>query len=52
MAFGALLLQRPYLLGIGYSLIGLLIVGTTVAGIAAGSFREPSPDPGDHALPA
>ena len=52
MAFGALLLQRPYLLGIGYSLIGLLVVGTTVASIAAGSFRERSSAPGDHALPA
>ena len=29
MAFGALLLQRPYLQGIGYSLIGLLVVATT-----------------------
>jgi len=34
-AFGALLLQRPYLLGIGYSFIGLLVVATTIGGIVA-----------------
>ena len=34
-AFGALLLQRPYMVGIGYSLIGLLVIATTVEGIAA-----------------
>jgi hypothetical protein len=34
-AFGALLLQRPYMLGIGYSLIGLLVVATTIEGIVA-----------------
>ncbi len=34
-AFGALLLQRPYMVGIGYSLIGLLVVATTIEGIAA-----------------
>lgn len=32
-AFGVLLLQRPYMLGIGYSLIGLLVVATTVEGM-------------------
>jgi len=46
LAFAALLLQRPYMLGIGYSLIGLLVVATTVAGVAAGRFgnREPVAD--------
>jgi len=29
-AFGALLLQRPYIVGIGYSLIALLVVVTTI----------------------
>lgn len=29
LAFGALLLQRPYMIGVGYSLIGLLVVATT-----------------------
>ena len=34
-AFGALLLQRPYMVGIGYSLMGLLVVATTIEGIVA-----------------
>ena len=34
-AFGALLLQRPYMIGIGYSLIGLLVVATTIEAIVA-----------------
>lgn len=34
-AFGALLLQRPYMIGVGYSLIGLLVVATTIEGIVA-----------------
>jgi hypothetical protein len=29
-AFGALLLQRPYMIGIGYSLVGLLVLATTI----------------------
>jgi hypothetical protein len=29
-AFGALLLQRPYMVGIGYSLVGLLVLATTI----------------------
>jgi hypothetical protein len=37
-AFGALLLQRPYMLGIGYSLIGLLVVATTIEGIVANRY--------------
>ena len=37
-AFGALLLQRPYMLGIGYSLIGLLVIATTVEGIVANRY--------------
>jgi hypothetical protein len=37
-AFGALLLQRPFMLGIGYSLIGLLVIATTVEGIVANRF--------------
>jgi hypothetical protein len=52
MAFGALLLQRPYLLGIGYSLIGLLVVGTTIAGIAANRYGEPNPAAGNRAVAA
>ncbi len=37
-AFGALLLQRPYMVGIGYSLIGLLVVATTIEGIVANRY--------------
>jgi hypothetical protein len=32
-AFGALLLQRPYMVGIGYSFLGLLLIVTTIGGI-------------------
>jgi len=35
--FGALLLQRPYIVGIGYSLITLLVVMMTIEAIAARS---------------
>ncbi len=34
-AFGALLLQRPYLLDVGYALIGCLVVATTIERIVA-----------------
>ena len=34
-AFGALLLQRPYLLDVGYALIGCLVVAVTIARIVA-----------------
>lgn len=34
-AYGVLLLQRPYMLGIGYALMGLLVVSSTVGGIFA-----------------
>jgi len=37
-AFGALLLQRPYMVGIGYSLIGLLVIATTIEGIVANRY--------------
>lgn len=37
-AFGALLLQRPYMLGIGYSFIGLLVIATTIEGIVASRY--------------
>ena len=40
-AFGALLLQRPYMLGIGYSFIGLLVVATTIKGIASDRYGGP-----------
>ena len=52
MAFGALLLQRPYLLGIGYSLIGLLVVGTTLACIAADRFGQHDSAAGNRTVPA
>lgn len=39
-AFGALLLQRPYMLGIGYSLIGLLVVASTLGSIVASRYGE------------
>ena len=52
MAFGALLLQRPYMLGIGYSLIGLLVVATTIVGIAASRFSDWGPFADDNVVPA
>ena len=39
-AFGALLLQRPYVLGIGYSLINLLVVASTIGGIVGDRYGE------------
>jgi len=38
-AFGALLLQRPYMVGIGYSFLGLLLVVTTIGGIVTARHR-------------
>lgn len=40
LAFGALLLQRPYMLGIGYSLIGLLVVAATIGSVVGDRRRE------------
>lgn len=37
-AFGALLLQRPYMVGIGYSFLGLLLVATTIGGIVTARY--------------
>ena len=42
MAFGALLLQRPYIVGIGYSLIGLLVISTTIMTIIEERSRRTS----------
>lgn len=52
MAFGALLLQRPYLLGIGYSLIGMLVVGTTIVSIRADRFGKRNLVARNDAVPA
>jgi hypothetical protein len=40
IAFAALLLQRPYVLGIGYSLINLLVVVSTIGGIVGDRYGE------------
>jgi hypothetical protein len=40
-AYGALLLQRPYMIGIGYSLVGLLVLATTIGSIVRGRNGEP-----------
>jgi hypothetical protein len=39
-AFAALLLQRPYMLGLGYSFIGLLVVATTIRGVVGDRYGE------------
>jgi len=39
-AYGALLLQRPYMIGVGYSLIGLLVLATTIGGIVGDRYGE------------
>jgi len=39
-AFGALLLQRPYMTGMGYALMGLLVLNSTVGGIVANRYGE------------
>jgi len=39
-AFGALLLQRPYMIGMGYALMGLLVLNGTVGGIVANRHGE------------
>jgi hypothetical protein len=41
-AYGALLLQRPYMIGVGYSFIGLLVLATTIGSIIRDRYGEPN----------
>ena len=41
-AYGALLLQRPYMIGVGYSFIGLLVLATTICGIVRERYGVPN----------
>lgn len=47
-AYGALLLQRPYMIGIGYSFIGLLVLVTTIGGIVRDRYGEPNLTAKEH----